>query len=365
MERKFTQLTETFIADQINALVNIKHAVFTVKYLNNLHVNAEVYYPAYVQRFWDFKYISKRNKDYFDDKFAQTDCRIFHSHYLTDASYFHPFTKNYKHPKICSCYGYDVSSFPKKYGVFSRPYFDRVFKEYDLFLAMSEDMRQDLIKLGCPVEKIKLHYYGVNTSKFNMPRDYSLKNNCLNILTTGSLDPRKGHMTILKAIKKIKENSPELLLRYTIVGDGILRAQLVKYVIDNSLDGIVAFKGFIRHGDEFNQILREADIFIHPSTTPGNGDKEGIPGAIVEAMASGLPVISTYHAGIPSVIQNGVTGFLFKENDSEGIADQIVSLYIDSLRDSIGVNAREYAKTHLDLFNKANEMRKIYECLIK
>ncbi|MGB5554657.1 MAG: glycosyltransferase, partial [Flavobacteriaceae bacterium] len=119
-----------------------------------------------------------------------------------------------------------------------------------------------------------------------------------------------------------------------------------------------------KHGPEFNAYLKKANIFLHPSTTTEQNDKEGIPGAIVEAMASGLPVIATWHGGIPSVITDGTTGFLVKENDSDDIARIITNLYRDEhLRKTIGTNAARFAQENLDMFEKGKLLKEIYDAV--
>ncbi|MGN6639336.1 MAG: glycosyltransferase [Mucilaginibacter sp.] len=365
LERKFTTVTETFIINQINAINDFDVSVFTIKFLNNIPASAKIH-SSEDTGLLSKKLLSKRSKLFFDKLIQQEGPELIHAHYLTDATFFHPLTKKYNIPKVCSCYGYDVSSFPVKYGFLSKYYFKSVFKEYDIFLAMSEDMRKDLVDLGCPDKKIITHYHGVNTARFDIPRAYTIRNGCFNILTVGSLEPKKAQMIVLKAIKKIREMHPDIVLKYTMVGDGQMRSKLEQFVAENNLSEYVSFRGIIKHGPEFNEILQSANVFIHPSTGLYKGDKEGIPGAIVEAMSSGLPVISTYHAGIPSVIENNQTGFLFQENDWEAMANKLISLYKDEkMREVVGKNAKKFASEHLDLFCKAKDLQKIYRKLLK
>ncbi|WP_181885282.1 glycosyltransferase [Pontibacter diazotrophicus] len=366
LQRKFIGKTETFIANQINALPLYRHYAFTVQHIEYLHNIAEVFAPPLPQNFLDLKFLSTKNKRYFKEKLFHLNVNIIHSHFLTDASFFHPFTREVNVPKVCSCYGYDVSEFPKKFGIFSKLYLSRVFEDYDLFLAMSNDMAGELSKLGCPSEKIKIHYHGIDTQRFNIIRTYRNQAGVINLLSIGRLEPKKGHLVVLKALKKIKLEYPEINLKYTIVGEGYLMNELCYYVTRNNLSEIVEFRGHINQGEEFNKILVHANIFLLPSVTPKNGNKEGIPGTIVEAMSSGLPVISTYHAGIPHAIENGVTGFLLEEYNHEGIAECIVKLYYDEdLRQMIGQNAKRFAQKNLDLNTKATELERTYLNLIK
>jgi len=363
LQRHFTAVTETFIANQINALAHMNPVVFTIKNKKNLKVNAQIHTPDSNSLF-SSKFLSKASATLFKEILKTDSPAVIHSHYLTDAGYFHPFTRGYKIPKICSCYGYDVSAFPRKYGWFARKYFKRVFKEYDLFLAMSNDMKNDLISLGCDPNKISIHYHGINTKDFDIDRTYR-RNDTFNLLTIASLSARKGHLLVLDAIRTVKEIEPSINLTYTIVGNGDLKSELQKFVSKNALENIVSFQPETPHGTEFNSFLLNADVFVHPSTTTKTGDKEGIPGTIAEAMTSGLPVISSYHAGIPNIIENNKTGFLIKENDTVDLANKILLLYYNpELRARIGRKAKEYARLNLDMFLKAKDLEKIYKsCL--
>jgi len=128
----------------------------------------------------------------------------------------------------------------------------------------------------------------------------------------------------------------------------------------------VSYKGKITYASqEHLKILNDADVFIHPSVTAGNGDKEGIPGAIVEAMSAGLPVISTYHAGIPYIIEHNKTGLLVKEWDIKALTEAIICLAERvELRKKLGLAAQKYALENLDLLQKEKELETIYNNLL-
>ncbi len=364
LERKFTSPTETFIVNQINALSTVNHNVFTIENLNFLKVEATVYNPPHTSAF-STKFLRKNHMKYFETILKKQVPKLIHSHYLTDAVFFHPFTKNLNIPKVCSCYGYDVSVIPRKFGLLAKYYYKKIFKEYDLFLAMTEEMKKDLLALGCPDSKLMVHYHGIDTNFFDLNRKYEIKSGVFNLLTIASLYPVKGHLSVLKAVKMLSKKNSEINIRYRIIGNGILKEELEDFVEKNKLTDKVTFHPGIKHGQEFIDFLNEADVFLHPSITTKQNDKEGIPGAIVEAMASGLPVISTWHGGIPFIIENNKTGFLVKEHDSSSIAQYLELLYNNKeLRIKIGTNANQYAMSNLDLFEKAKDLREIYSLLI-
>ena len=363
LERKFTAPTETFIANQINFQNKYKSIVFTVKQLNNLPVNATIFESA-GKSFLPLNLLTREQVGSFFSIYNRERPSLIHGHFLTDSSFFHPFSKKINIPKVCSGYGYDVSNFPKRYFGFGKFYFKNLFKEYTVIVAMSTDMADDIIQLGCPASKVIVHYYGTDTQYFNFNRTFEDKE-FFNILTIASLVPKKGHLTVLKALKHLKSQFPHINFKYMIVGDGPLLASLKKYINENGLEKQVTFLGLIKHGKELMEIIQSADVFVHPSVTDRNGGKEGIPGTIVEAMASGLPVISTYHAGIPEIITDKHDGLLIKEDNYVELSDLIYQLYNNSgLRSKLGENAKNTATTKLDIRIKNEELIKIYDRLI-
>ncbi len=278
---------------------------------------------------------------------------ICHFHYGTDCGVFFPLPKKLKVPSVVSFYGYDSSSFPKYLFGYGRLFLkNRVFKRVTAILAMSPDMEDDLINAGCPKEKIIVHYYGTDCSIFYQKRNYSYKAK-IKILFLACLVPQKGHLFLLKSLEQLVHNGV-VNFELRIVGSGELEAQLIHFVKSSTIHNHVSFHGAIRYASP--QMMAEyqnADIFVHPSVIAPNGDKEGIPGTIVEAMSAGLPVISTYHAGIPYIIENEKTGLLVKEWDIDELATSIARL-IESrdLREKLGKAGQNYAVANLDIHEK-------------
>lgn len=361
LERKFISPTETFIYNQIQNLNNLSVLVATVKEVKGIEndftilkpkksqwVNSNILFPPVTND------LVRQLNNY--------NITLIHTHYLTDASFFYPLTKEMKCPKICSVYGYDVSEFPQKYRGLGKLYLQRVFRSYDKIIAMSPDMEKDLLKIGCPADKIIVHYYGTDISRYTpIQRSYDLRNGVLRLLTVASLRDKKGHITVLKALALIKE---KVRFFYDIVGEGPLRSELEQLAQNLGLGSQVRFHGHVEYKDNV-LLYSDADVFILTSEIAKSGDKEGIPGVIVEGMASALPIISTYHAGIPFIIENGFSGLLAEEKDSPKIAEYILMLYQDEgLRKSIGSKAREATLKNLNLQIRTKELVKIYNQLL-
>jgi len=367
LERKFTSKTETFIVNQINTIKNYNVIAATINKLNNLPCNKLIIEPR-VKNFFNSSgkiLFNKTNNDLYE-QLNNYKIDLIHTHYLVDAFFFLPLVKKYNVPKIVSCYGYDVSSFPKVYFGIGKYFVQKVFKEYDYFLAMSPEMKNDLLKLGCDENKIIVHYYGTDTIRFlNLKRDYKI-NGKVKVLTVGSLEAKKAQHLIIKALDMLVKKYNYKNFQYILVGSGPNEVKLKKLVNSLELNEIVYFYGYTHHySEKLVEIYNECDIFIHPSIVDKNNDKEGIPGTIVEAMASGLPVISTYHAGIPYIIENEKEGLLLKEGDIDGITNSIKRLIDDQkLRENLGRSAQKKAIEELDLQKETERLEKIYNKMI-
>lgn len=365
LERNFIRATETFIANQVNALsVDTENFVFTAQRDDHLQTKADIRAPD--PKAFGTKWLRSSHKKFFVEQATVISPDVIHAHFITDACMFHPFTKHLSVPKVCSCYGWDVTEVPLRFKYVYKYFYNKVIAEYDCFLAMSDDMKADLMKIGVPEDKIKVHYHGINTANFKLARTYELKENTLNLLTIASFREKKGHLTVLKALHQLSQNRPDIKFNYDIVGSGNREKVLREFIDTHGLKEKVIFHGLIKHGEELNRLIALADVFVHPSETTATNDKEGIPGAVVEAMASGLPVISTFHAGIPEVIKNGLNGILIAERDTHALTDNLIELYDHGdKRKRLGKAAAEYAMNHLDYMTKAENLKKLYKTLLE
>lgn len=378
--RKNTQLKSAFINYQI-----ISHQEFepyiafrkTIKKENNsgfaeLDLNKFNYLDlSQDETNWEkclfktIKTLSKRQTRRILDFVDQEKIDICHFHYGTDCGIYYPLLKHLKIPSVVSFYGYDCFSFPKKMMGIGYKYLNsRVFADITKVLAMSPEMKKDLLKTGCPEDKIIIHYHGIPAKIFlNKKKNYNREKKEFKLLSVSYLDPVKGHLFIFQALQKlISKGISDIHLN--IVGKGFYEEVLRNFVKENKLNEYVTFLGPVSPAkllDEFEK----ADGFIHPSVITKN-DKEGIPGAIVEAMFSGLPVISTYHGGIPYIIENNKTGILVNEWDIEALSASIVSLSQNpKLCEELGKAGQKYALTELDLLGREKELERIYDSLIK
>ncbi|MDJ0040903.1 glycosyltransferase [Pantoea allii] len=197
-----------------------------------------------------------------------------------------------------------------------------LFQQSELMLPISHLWQNKLIEMGCPPEKIHVTRMGIEPEKFNFqPRDAFHKP--LRIVSVARLTEKKGLDVAVKASAILKQRGGQF--QYTIIGNGDQDQMMRDFIAHEKMDDCVTMPGF-KPQEEIRKALNEADIFLLPSKTAADGDMEGIPVALMEAMAVGLPVVSTFHSGIPELIEHNVSGWLVKEDDAEALADTLLKL---------------------------------------
>jgi colanic acid/amylovoran biosynthesis glycosyltransferase len=220
---------------------------------------------------------------------------------------------------VVSIRGYDVTTYLKKHpGVYRS-----LFREGDLFLPVCEFLKERLIQEGCEESKIVVHYDGIDCSKFGYLKRQRVSGESIKALTIARLVEKKGVAFAIEAVSRLLSKGEKI--EYTVVGDGILRESLQQLIESMGVERQVRLVGSKTH-EEVKVLLEESHVLVAPSLTSESGDQEGIPNVIKEAMATGLPVISTVHAGIPELVTNGVSGLLVQERDAASIADALAYL---------------------------------------
>jgi glycosyltransferase involved in cell wall biosynthesis len=154
----------------------------------------------------------------------------------------------------------------------------------------------------------------------------------------GRFVEKKAHFLTILAFERARRQCPEI--RLSFAGDGPLLDSCKQLIRALRLEGVVEFLGVVSH-DKVPAMIRSFRGFVQHSVTAPSGDSEGNPVAVMEAGASGLPVVSTRHAGIPDTVAHGETGLLSEELDIDSMANHIALLARDpSLAATMGENAR-------------------------
>ncbi|GME30139.1 colanic acid biosynthesis glycosyltransferase WcaL [Pantoea sp. QMID3] len=197
-----------------------------------------------------------------------------------------------------------------------------LFRQSELMLPISHLWENKLIEMGCPPEKIHVTRMGIEPEKFNFQPRQAF-HTPLRIVSVARLTEKKGLDVAVKASAILKQRGGQF--QYTIIGNGDQDEMMRDFIAREGMEDCVSMPGF-KPQEEIRRALSEADIFLLPSKTAADGDMEGIPVALMEAMAVGLPVVSTFHSGIPELIENNVSGWLVEEDDPEALAETLLKL---------------------------------------
>lgn len=197
-----------------------------------------------------------------------------------------------------------------------------LFRQSELMLPISNLWKNKLIEMGCPPEKIHVTRMGIEPEKFNFQPRQAFQTP-LRIVSVARLTEKKGLDVAVKASAILKQRGGQF--QYTIIGNGDQDEMMRDFIAREGMEDCVSMPGF-KPQEEIRRALSEADIFLLPSKTAADGDMEGIPVALMEAMAVGLPVVSTFHSGIPELIENNVSGWLVEEDDPEALAETLLKL---------------------------------------
>lgn len=226
--------------------------------------------------------------------------------------------KRLKPPIVTIFHGYDVGV-PLHEGDLGR--YGDLFRYGTLNLTVNDFFRRTLMEAGVPKEKVAVHHMGIDLNQ--IPYAWkSWRGAPLQLTSVCRLAEKKGVEFALRALGRLRAEAPELAWSYTIIGDGPLRRGLETLAAELGIASQVSFLGSLAHED-VKQWLRRSHAFVLPSVTAKNGDVEGIPVALMEAMAAGLTVVSTEHSGIPELIEDRKTGFLAPERDFGTLASRL------------------------------------------
>lgn len=252
-------------------------------------------------------------------------------------------------------HGYDLSA-KELLDKYSNDY-KKLFLSGDCFLPISNLWKNKLIQMGCPENLTSVIRMGIKTNDFVF-QERVIDMDCIKIISVCRLTEKKGLEYAIKACKLLKEKGYKFT--YKIIGYGELADHLSNLIKGLQLTDCVELTGF--HPQSIvRKILSESNIFLLPSVTANNGDMEGIPVAIMEAMASGLPVITTYHSGIPELVEDSHSGWLCPERDANAIVNALIAAIENpNLYSSVAVNAR--SKVY-ECFNEHKEFNKMCSLL--
>ena len=268
-----------------------------------------------------------------------------------------PFIQEWNRPCVVSFHGADVGikqdieNYPGKL----RALFDAV----PVVLARSRSLTDRLIKFGCPPEKIHINRTGIPLNEFPAVRREFPNDGHWQILQACRLIDKKGLGSAIRAFAIFAKEFPKS--EFIIAGKGPLQPELQVLARQLGVAGKVHFCGFLSQAD-LRDLYGRVHIFIHPSETTPDENQEGVPNSILEAMATGLPVIATRHGGIPEAVTENLNGFLSDERDTESLGRSMVALANSpELYVRFSAAARLAVEENFDQERTIRELERIYE----
>ncbi len=257
-------------------------------------------------------------------------------------------------PVLTSFHGFDITTYLQEHG---DDYYRNIFEKGDRFLPISEKWKRRLIELGCPPERIVVHRMAVDCNRFRYtPRKLS-SGETTEVLSVARLVEKKGLEYAISAVAALLNKGVDL--RYTIIGDGMLRPDLEKLIDKLGARDRIKLDGW-KQQEEVITAMNNSHILLTPSVTSASGDQEGIPVVLMEAMAMGLPVVSTFHSGIPELVDNTISGILVPPRNSKALEDALYDLI--SNPDSWAAMEKAARERVEDNYNITIQVRRL-ECI--
>lgn len=249
----------------------------------------------------------------------ESEARLLHIYFGHIAVHLLPLILHWRQPTVVSFHGADVMV------ELDKPHYRAATREMlaatRLILVRSQSLAQALVALGCPNEKIRLQRTGIPLDDIPF-RERSWPNDGVwKFLQAGRLIEKKGFATSLRAFAEFQKEHPAAV--FTIAGEGPMRAELEELTRELGVWERVHFAGFLSQ-EKLREAFYDAHLFLHPSELGADGNQEGVPNSMLEAMASGLPVFATTHGGIPEAIENVVSGVLVNERDHAALAGALL-----------------------------------------
>ncbi len=278
--------------------------------------------------------------------------RLVHAHFGRGGALALPIARTLKVPLVVSFYGADATK-DKQYRkrifptVFQRR-LPALWREAALFLCVSGFIRDQLIARGFPAEKLLVQHSGVNIDS-TYGSDAALADRY--VMFAGRFVEKKGVPSLIEAMLRLQNEGHDL--RLVLVGEGPMEAELRHAAAALRR---VEFHGWMPN-DELRGWMRGSLALCVPSQRAADGDAEGLPTVVIEAMAAGTPVIGSRHAGIHEAVDDGQTGFLIPEQDPAALAGAIRRLVTEpGLRDRLAANARQAAVARFDMINQSRRL---------
>ena len=377
----YLPITETFIYGKIKNLKRYKPIIYATKiehldifpteYIRSLDLKLVI-----IRDFYNFfNYYCKKILNFYPQfifHLKKDRPNLIHAHFGPSGYSFLKLKQIFRLPIITSFYGFDLGLLPEKYPAWKMRY-GKLFQEGELFLVEGNHMRQSLVKLGCPEEKIVVQHVGVDLERIEfLERKLSIDEE-IRILVSSRFTEKKGIPYAVEAFGLVKQKNPELRLKLTIIGDSsreypdqiIEKKKIINTIEKYNLKNYISMLGLQPYPIFLNELYKH-HIFLSPSINASTGDTEGgTPASIIEASASGMPILSTTICDIPEVIINGEGGYLVPERNVDVLAERLEFLVCNpNIWGKMGMSGRKHIKANYDIKKQVQRLEKIYDNVI-
>jgi len=366
----FFNSSETFIYQQaVNP--HVRPVLLAKRFLNSTGMSYENFERIQFKRTWWDGLVSNLLVIFGIDQYYQNESinhlvneikkyqpTVIHAQFGFSAIRILAVAKRLKVPLIVSFHGMDASHMLRKRSY--RNGLRNVFEYASSIVVCNPAMANALPLTTTQHHKVSWIPYGINLQQFT-PKERN-ENTVLRILHVGRFIEKKGVPDLIRAFTKLK-NFQQVQL--DLVGTGPDEEACKELVKASGIEGKVIFHAW-KSPAEVKDLMQQADVFVLNSRVATNGDSEGLPVGILEAMAMGLPVVSTHHAAIPREVDDKVTGILVNERDTDALAHALTTLLQDSaLRVRMGQAGRAKVESDFSMEQMHTALHTVYKTVIK
>jgi glycosyltransferase involved in cell wall biosynthesis len=361
---RFLPYSQTFIYDEIQA-----HERYTVDVFCRERINRDrfpydrVIYPTVFGSSWAGARLYENVVFWpeFDRVLGEGRHDLVHAHFGGQAVFALPYVLRHDLPFAVTFHGIDVGDLfgPRRFLPLQWRYWalsQKIFEAADLLLADSIELAELLMQIGAPKEKLQVHRLGVDLSKFDRAEE---ERDVPRITMVGRFTEKKGFSYALRACARVLSAGYDG--EVVLLGDGELEPKLRQIVRDGGIGDRVDFRGAVPH-DEVAHVLARSDVMLCPSVVTRTHDRDSGLVVAKEASACAVPTIGTYHGGIPSIIDDGETGFLVPERNVDALADALQTLLADTdLRRRFGQAARRKMEREFSMQDQVRSLEGYYD----
>jgi colanic acid/amylovoran biosynthesis glycosyltransferase len=276
----------------------------------------------FIKRFW-LKYVKRMASVYYRGELQvvmkvmeRKPADLMHVYFGHTGVHLLPFIKGWNKPVVVSFHGMDIQPRPQQ------PGYDDMMRELlqtvPLVLARSESLFDALEKWGCPREKMRLNRTGIPLDAFPLVKRTMPEDGRWQFVQACRLIAKKGLKSAMQAFAMFHGFQPNS--RFVIAGDGPMKETLLELARELGVAQAVELRGFLDQA-ALAKLYAESHVFVHPSEMTSDQNQEGVPNSMLEAMATGLPVLATRHGGIPEAVTDGASGLLCGERDPQALME--------------------------------------------